>query len=251
MSELQFGAVQRVLAGDGAYLLDEYSTRLLADLRLLAQAYDAWDKFQHGEFNKHYHKVDRSIAELAGFLLAEGIIDRVQSMAKAGAKEPKKPTEDHLADLWNNAERRVREGRYDDAVARLYRLTEMIAQYELIRAHGVDTSNVNLNALQLSADRQATLATRRNPRNGRIEIGLQDDYTLLADLHSPLGAAFQQREILSTLLGKRNASILAHGREPVAEADARSMLAEVAALAECAVPGFGERCASLQFPWLA
>ena len=51
---------------------------------------------------------------------------------------------ERATDLWNSAERRKAEGRFD-AVARLYRLIEYIAQVRLFRDHnGLKTSGYKL-----------------------------------------------------------------------------------------------------------
>ena len=48
-----------------------------------------------------------------------------------------------LFDLWRNAERRAAQGRYDDAVARVYRLLEWSAQWLLRSRCGIDTGDVS------------------------------------------------------------------------------------------------------------
>lgn len=250
LRRLQFEAVRRMFPGGASRLLDEYDARLVINLRTLAGAYDAWDKFQHGEFNRHYHQADVSLPELLPFRLSGDVVERIQAMHRATRDKDrrKRLLADHLADLWNNARRRLDEGKYDDAVARLYRLAEMIAQYELARSHDVNTADVDPQSLPIPVEYRERLEGQR--RRGKVTIGLRDNYELLQALGSPLGADFQRRENMSDLLGKRNASILAHGQDPIAPADAEALAQEVAALAEVAVPDFGSRCADLQFPWL-
>jgi len=48
-----------------------------------------------------------------------------------------------IADILNNARRRMKEGKYDDAMARLYRTVELIAQYRLKMKYEIDTSDVD------------------------------------------------------------------------------------------------------------
>ena len=45
-----------------------------------------------------------------------------------------------MADLLNNAQRRIDEGKYDDAVARLYRANELIAQITLTKFGVIDNA---------------------------------------------------------------------------------------------------------------
>ena len=51
-------------------------------------------------------------------------------------------------DLWNSAEKRKAEGRFDDAIARLYRLMEYIAQVQLFNNHrGLETRDLDVKLL--------------------------------------------------------------------------------------------------------
>jgi hypothetical protein len=54
------------------------------------------------------------------------------------------PTRCKMIDLIANARRRAEEGFYDDAVGRLYRTMEMLAQFELLTKYDQDTSDIDL-----------------------------------------------------------------------------------------------------------
>ena len=59
-------------------------------------------------------------------------------------KEPlEKRIEYYLPDLLNNAYRQIEEGKIDDAIARLYRISELIAQIKLC-----ELGLINLNTLE-------------------------------------------------------------------------------------------------------
>ena len=137
---------------------------------------------------------------------------------------------DRLADLANNAERRTREGKFDDAVGRLYRLTEMLAQYELRMQHKMDTGDVPLKRFSELPDLASKLEKRR-ANDGKIKVGLQDAYEMLAALGSELGRQFREAGKLSKLLAARNQSILAHGHVPIERQQAIDMLVAVKDLA--------------------
>lgn len=125
-----------------------------------------------------------------------------------------------LFDLWRNAERRAAQGRYDDAVARVYRLLEWSAQWLLRSRCGIDTGDV-------PPDRVPPGMTLAPNPDGRIQIGLMAAWELLAHHRpdSPASAIFQaERNALLNWLHMRNHSILAHGFRPVAEADWRKTL---------------------------
>jgi CRISPR-associated protein (TIGR02710 family) len=155
---------------------------------------------------------------------------------------------DRLADLVNNAQRRLDEGRYDDALARLYRSAEMLAQWVLSRDFGIDTAAVDLAKVPPSL--RSALESAR-PASQNIQIGLDWDYRLLAALDHPAGHGFDQGELrgLGVLLKKRNVSLLAHGLEPIAKADVEAVMAKVQRLVSLVVPDFDARRAALEFPW--
>ncbi len=259
--DLQFEAARRLLREISPALLDDHSRRLHASLGKLVDAYDRWDKFEHACFKEHYQHPDPDLHELAAMQVSGQVIGCVQKMA--AARNPKytrdwrdQITQDHLADLWNNAERRQREGKYDDAVARLYRLTEMLAQYRLACEHGINAADVDIEGLKgrIPEELRGALAAQRSGDRAKVQLGLRTSYQLLAALSDPLGDALpagpNKHSPLTDLLARRNASILAHGLEPVGEQTARELSAEVARLAHTIVPDFAERCAALQFPWL-
>jgi len=134
-----------------------------------------------------------------------------------------------IADLINNAKRRIEEGKFDDAVARLYRTIELIAQYALKKDCGILTDDVDLNKVPESL--RDKLESRRDDR-GRIKIGLHLAYELLDALGHKLGRLFMEDKRLQDLLRRRNYSILAHGLEPVSEEVARELLEKTIALAK-------------------
>jgi CRISPR-associated protein (TIGR02710 family) len=126
------------------------------------------------------------------------------------------PSRHHVLDLLANAKRRKDEGRFDDAVARLYRAIEAIAQVALKEGHGVEsTEYVPLE--RVPEPLRTTWATRAN--EGIVALGLQDAYALLAALTDAVGKKFQDAGLNGTKspLVARNRSILAHGFERVSD----------------------------------
>ncbi len=251
LADLQFVAARRLVGTINGDLFDDYGRRLHADLKRLVEVYANWDKFDHTAANEGYRKPDPDLRELTEFAVSNSARRPLTEMAE----RPEELTENKLADLWGNAERRVREGKYDDAVARLYRLTEMVAQFQLARRHGIDTSNVETKALPTSLPQEARAWLAEKAKGSKkIQLGLRDAYSLLAYLDDPLGHEMprfgESGTALTTLLEKRNGSILAHGFTPITPADAENLAGEVKRLAALVVPDFAERCAQLQFPWL-
>lgn len=133
-------------------------------------------------------------------------------------------------DLLANATRRIREGRYDDAVARLYRAIEALAQSKL-HGHGfTDTSKVPLDKVPepLRSEWQARAA------DGLLKLGLQDDYALLTALGDEVGTRFTGLKLddpQRSPLVARNSSILAHGYAPVSKDTAEKLHAAALHLA--------------------
>lgn len=112
-----------------------------------------------------------------------------------------------LGSLLNNARRRAEEIKYDDAIARLYRSLELIAQIKL-NEYGIDTSDVDLDILKeydINDDLKPDF-------NGIVKLGLVQDYELLNSLGDELGESYIENkdEFLATI-SSRNNSILAHG----------------------------------------
>ena len=120
-----------------------------------------------------------------------------------------------LASLLNNAKRRYGEGKYDDAIARLYRSFELIAQIRLKEKYDIKTSKVDLESLKnrgLTDDYLDTLKTCKSDFNEEVKIGLIKDYDLLAHLDDDLGIFYAENvNDITECSSFRNKSILAHG----------------------------------------
>ena len=112
-----------------------------------------------------------------------------------------------LGSLINNARRRAEETKYDDAIARLYRSLELIAQIKL-NEYGIDTSDVELDILNKHGVEQEF----KPDFSGKIKLSLVQDYELLNNLGDDLGEFYikNKDEFLATI-SSRNNSILAHG----------------------------------------
>ena len=113
-----------------------------------------------------------------------------------------------LASLINNARRRAEETKYDDAIARLYRALELIAQIRLKNEYDIDTSDVDLKILK-----EFNINHNFEPDfNGIVKISLIQDYELLNDLEDVLGEFYiENKDLVLANISSRNNSILAHG----------------------------------------
>jgi CRISPR-associated protein (TIGR02710 family) len=195
--------------------------RELATLKSLADAYAAWDRFDHKQALNLLLSVERNANDLRPVLPPQ---TREDLLAQVGRHaEHLKALQDSSAagfatvlDLLSNARRRAAEGRYDDAVARIYRAVEALAQDRLRRQHNVaDTGKVPLAQVPPVLQERWTASAV----DGLLKLALQDVYLLLRELDDELGRRFadlQWHDPQHSPLVARNQSILAHGFTPVA-----------------------------------
>lgn len=243
--ELDFQASLSVLGRinpDVLEVLDERAASMCRNLRFLVQAYHRWDLFDHRRFHEYYHKVGFDCPQLRRLRVANDVPARVSKLRNT--IEDKEYTLDLLADLFNNAIRRGIQQRYDDAIARLYRVTEMVAQAKL-KEFGIDTSDVDQNKVP-----ERTRRTLIRDRNGKVRIGLDKAYDILNDLGHCIGTLYSGNERLRALIQTRNRSILAHGTQPMSDKEFLGLLTQVLTLLEMVEKSFVERARHLQFPWL-
>ena len=180
---------------------------LRGDLQIardLSRAFDAWDRFDHASALPILDNYRARIGRHSGLLFT--FLDLL--LAHDARQRPAR-----LWDLWLNAQRKGAQARYDDAVARLYRLTEGTAQWLLAR-RGIDTAALAPEHLPPDSDLRPT-------RDGTFKAGLLDAWRLAAHHLGGEVAGFfaQQGEPLRHHLLVRNASLLAHGDQPIGAAD--------------------------------
>lgn len=212
--------------------------RELLALRHLAEAYGAWDRFRHEKAIKPLRDAIETENDLVA-AIGSGRAERALGAARAHLqhlerlRDSSTPTRALLVDLLANADRRRNEGRFDDAVARLYRATEVAAQLALRERHGIEsTSAVPLDRLPPPLD---TDWARQARDDGTVMVGLQMAYELLRALGDPLAERFDTlglAERKGSPLTARNDSILAHGFKPVGEKVCNSLWTKVLELTE-------------------
>lgn len=182
---------------------------LRAELQIstgLSRAFDAWDRFDHPAALEQMEVYRQRIGPNAGpWLNAVKLL--------VGSPDDPKREPARLWDLWLNAQRRATQARYDDAVARLYRLIEWTAQW-LLMTKGIRTADVQ------AAEIPPTIQIHPTA-NGKLKAGLRDAWELAAyHLDGPVRAFVEsEREHLLDHLLRRNASILAHGDHPIDRSD--------------------------------
>ena len=157
-----------------------------------------------------------------------------------------------LCELLNNASRRISEGKYDDAVARLYRAFELIAQ---IKLQGYELNDLSEGKFTLGdlEDRGIDVEKYKDcvDEKGKLKLGLKKKFELLKDLGwNKVNGIYLDNRRIQGLLSKRNESILAHGLKPIDEKSAIDLFSEVEKIAKNMVKDYDELKERGKFPTL-
>ncbi len=171
--------------------------------RDFSRALDAWDRFDHEGALQILDNYRKKIGPKCPELLVT-----IKTLAKSTPQqEPMR-----LFDLWRNAQRRAVQGRYDDAVARIYRFLEWIAQW-VLRSHcNIDTADVPGEYLPEGIDQSSN-------RAGKFQVGLFGAWELVEKQAGGAAGEFitANRNKLKDHIQVRNYSILAHGLNPITQ----------------------------------
>lgn len=207
----------------------------------LVDGYSKWDKFDHRKALEILRTFDNSLVDIERnkkFLL---------EMERKGWRY-----ELSIPDLLNNVKRRIAEGKYDDAVARLYRTIELMAQYRLKEEYDIDSSNVDLlhlRTLHQVEEKDIDKYEKMEDKEGKIKFPLNTDFRLLKDLKDEMGKWMDDTE-LRDLLSRRNLSILAHGLEPIERKTAESFFEKVKGYAKSIIDDLENLMEIAEFPKL-
>jgi CRISPR-associated protein (TIGR02710 family) len=214
--------------------LSRSETHFFTHMRGVVHALDSWDSFQHTQalslLEAHLEPA-LMIAELWRHGSKVRVFSALQEQLKRLRQlvaEDITPNRWLLEDLLANAARRAATGRFDDAVARLYRAVELLVEVDIYSRHGINLKS-KASIRQLPEDLQAQLGKA---------LGLKDtlDVAFNIDVRFKQSGSLAQRlyseydKSLRPLLNARHKSILAHGLRPV-EAETYSAINTF--LAEC------------------
>ncbi|VUT26086.1 MAG: CRISPR-associated protein (Cas_Cas02710) [Candidatus Methanolliviera sp. GoM_asphalt] len=207
----------------------------------LIDAYALWDKFCHKK----------------AFEILEGIKDERISQNKeflgrlSNDKRDAERLKYILVDLINNANRRIEEGKYDDAVARLYRTIELIAQIKLLDYGLCDIDRkFTINDLKDKGVRTEFYERYADKKEG-LKLGLRNKFVLLKDLGwDEVDNIYLENKRLKDLLKKRNNSILAHGLDSIDKKTAEELFKQVKSHAINIAPNLDELVEMGRFPKL-
>ena len=199
--------------------------RLFDAFKEIAAGYREWDRFDHKAAIGRLSQGERSLrtyTEISGEKDLHRFLDGVQrnvNFLKRLQQESKQfnvVCRAMVDDLVANAERRAKEGKYDDAVARLYRVTEMVAQVRFLEMPlKCETDNVPAERVPEPL-REEFCQRYLDPTTGKLRLPLYAAYQILKAIEAPEGEAFFTREDdFKDMLHARNYSLLAHGVAPV------------------------------------
>lgn len=190
-----------------------YNFRDLTNFYLgLSKAYAEWDRFNFKQASEQLNSLNVKVAiQLQLKKLVENHKAKLHKLKQAN--EQGKLSEDDLTDLFSNAIRRFEEGKYDDCVARLYRLVEMVAQIEFEKEFQMTTDKVKIDILPDSLKERFVA----NQQNQQIELGLLDTFKFLNNKseNRKTKTFFAKYDDFKKLLSIRNHSRLAHGQTPI------------------------------------
>ncbi|MDO5826104.1 MAG: hypothetical protein Q4Q22_06970 [Methanosphaera sp.] len=200
---------------DNTYKMKNANIKLY---RKLAKDYSSWDNFNYESIsNRHYH------LDFPDY--SEEFLNNSRGLQKILDENDKRHFPYQIADMLNNAKRRYNEGKYNDAVMRLYRAMDIIAHAELLTKYNINKSNVDIDQLTKQGIKRKYIGKIENQHRNRttnkeIEINLTEGYFLLHRLNNKIGKYYYKNIELFTRLNRiRNKSILNHGKASLTASD--------------------------------
>lgn len=182
-------------------------------LTQLVDAYRYWDLFRHKEAYRTLKKIEVRVLEEIEIYNFKKITHQITKNLEflENLQDKKSITIWHIYDLISNADRRFEESKIDDAILRLYRVIEMLAQFNLKEKFNIDTSRVDPN--QIPEDiRDEYIKKYLDPESKKLKIPLFSAFILLKNLGDDIGNRFfEYQDELKKILNARNSSYLAHG----------------------------------------
>ena len=262
--------------------LESETLKELAKVYLeIVEVYDLWDKFKNvkgkkltlnvllarildkikasknlfNHINENYPKFIFQIENNIEFLNLK--------LSSKGRIKPKNVIY-YLPDLLNNAYRRIEEGKYDDAVARLYRAIELIAQSCLTNENVVNEDNLwknaefSINIFDVDSKNDVNVDEVLNTFGGYVKskeknkntfrIALKDSYCLLRSFGLDFADDYLKDDNIKENITLRNRSILAHGLQPIDDKKANELYAQVLSYSKRAFPELVKYMDMAEFP---
>jgi len=214
---LLFNQYQFMAAKQLCETMSEKATRqktLFKKLGFAIEGYYLWDLFRHKDALDRFQRAKIEEIQESG----DATFKEFAAKAKENIrfleiliKDSQKLSINYILDIYANAERRFEERKFDDAILRLYRLSEMIAQERLINRYGINTSDVRPDKIPATLHDEF-VRRYKNSLDGRIKLPQNASFELLFALDDELGRAFEKdKKTFLDIQSSRNQSYLAHG----------------------------------------
>jgi CRISPR-associated protein (TIGR02710 family) len=216
---------------------------LYAGLADLARALERWERFDHYkqslglDFKISLDQLQRYLNSLSSpnppLVL---FVEKITALADAIEELHKgpRPAIGFTVDLFENARRRIAQGRFDDACSRLYRTLESFSQFFLQKDFEIETARPNYS--RLTEEQRASISTALGELPKALDLVKGQrvlkalNHRLADQLIAPNG-----KLKFAGLLEDRDHSILAHGFEPIAEKRVSEFVARLEQLLKEAV----------------
>jgi CRISPR-associated protein (TIGR02710 family) len=220
---------------------------------MLSEAYDLWERFRWKDASHKLSKVANPREGLVG-VSSEKLQNNAEFTLQVSQREYDFI---RLVELWRNANRRYTQGRYDDALSRMYRAFEYLPHMILMtryQIHASDAKEADFQRFELCEATREQLRHNARRNGGVIKLGLRAAIELLAELGDAVGLDLYMRywkaefragqeldpkehsNVLQNWLNQRNRSLLAHGTTPADPETVRGLLGEYKALLERHIP---------------
>ena len=204
------------------------SPNLKEELRALGDLVTVFartDRFQFKGLPHNYNKIRGELKQIFARRAQPEALAKIEEIAEHWRRLEGEADPDSgsviatLQELLANAGRRAGQGRYDDAIARLYRAAELFVQGKLYEAFQCRLGKLRFD--QVAAGMQAAFRAEFGVADEH-NLGLEQGFRALGYSPRPEDREIPRRyEAIKGHLQKRNDSILAHGLRPASEEDFR------------------------------
>ncbi len=201
---------------------------LIDALQLIIDGYWKWDIFSHKEAREQIAKGKMMLKPLTHYLERDfpgldkfyaGLTKNLEWLNDMSQNSNgfKILNNDFIIDIMSNAHRRYIQGKYNDAVARLYRALEMIGQVAFKRRFKHDTDSVPPGIIPDEVKEEYEIKFMDDKKK-KLKIPLYHTFDLLSRAGDKTGKRFFDNigEFIK-VLEARNASILAHGTRSLSD----------------------------------
>ena len=250
----------------------------------IVEFYDLWDKFEIvindnymlfyylrefilNKINEDKFLKNHFLTEHYAFIMQiEMNIQFLEKKTYNSKSNPKYVSVDninyYLPDLLNNAKRRICEGKYDDAVARLYRAIELIAQIKLTREGLINEENLGDNR-NFKIKKSEIYSLEDNlpvkskilncyefNKDSKKSFGVTSwkSYKILEGLGIDFAHRYVEDKKIRNNITLRNNSILAHGLIPISKSQANELYRQTFNYAKCICPNINDYLDYSKFP---